>query len=282
MKRSLFVVFCLATMVYAGAAYAFDTMTDCRGLMCNVQETYSVVGQNATGCNADYSRTCYDCGAGKLMVYDCKSCISGYTHSNETLFVSQQTSVTVGQCKASGSGSGTQCTATNYYGSDYPKIKGCSSHRAQKFGGKIVSTCTKCETGWSLYDEEESVAGCSNKYTYQTCLKNIIIEDCDPDTCVSDSRWRQAGGDYVKKTNRNCSFGTCLEHTVYSCASGFYGTATATSQDCHMCPDVGGSRPLPGNSAPGDNTEITKCYAPNNRDATGSYSFDPKCYYTGQ
>lgn len=167
------------------------------------------------------------------------------------------------------------CETTNYYGSDYPEIKGCTSLKVQKFGSEIVSTCTKCETGWSLYDEEESVAGCSNKYTYQTCLKNIIIEDCDPDTCVSDSRWRQAGGDYVKKTNRNCSFGTCLEHTVYSCASGFYGTATATSQECHECPDG-------GTSEPGDNAEITKCYSTGGKDAAGDYKFEPDCYYTGQ
>ena len=280
MKRSLFVVFCLATMVYAGAAAGKDiigtvTPTDCRGLICNVQETYSVVGQGATGCNTGYTKTCYDCGNGKVMVYDCDSCISGYTHSNETLFVSQQTSVTVGQCKGSGSGSGTQCTATNYYGSDYPQIKGCSSIKAQKFGGKIVSTCTKCETGWSLYEEEESVAGCSNKYTYNTCMKNLIIDDCDPDNCKSDLVWKYAGGDSVKKTDRNCSFGTCLEHTVYSCADGYYGTSTATAEDCQLCPNA-------GRSTPGDNEKITKCYAPNGKDATGSYGFEPKCYYTGQ
>lgn len=50
MKRSLFVVFCLATMVYAGAAYAYDTVTDCAATACNVQNTYTVVGQSATGC----------------------------------------------------------------------------------------------------------------------------------------------------------------------------------------------------------------------------------------
>lgn len=276
MKRSLFVVvFCLATMVYAGAAYAFEPIADCRSLICNVNNTYTVVGQNATGCNTGYTKTCYECGNGKVMVYDCKSCISGYTHSTETFTLSQYTSVTVGQCKA-GSGTGTQCTATNYYGSDYPQIKGCSSHRAQKFGGKIVSTCTECEKGWSLYDEEESVAGCSNKYTYQTCLKNIIIEDCNPDNCQSDLGWRAvAGGNSVKKTNRECVFGHCKAVVVYSCASGYYGTANATSQNCHACPDG-------GTSEPGDNTVITKCFSTGGKDAAGDYKFEPDCYYTGQ
>lgn len=283
MKRSLFVVFCLATMVYAGAAYAFDTIADCRALICNVNNTYTLVGQGATGCNAGYTRTCYQCGNGNNpMVYDCDSCISGYTHSTETLSISTKTSVTVGQCKASGSGTGTYCTATNYYGSDYPEINGCSSIKAQKFGGKIVSTCTKCETGWTIGEQEESVAGCSNKYTYQTCFKNLIIEDCTPDNCQSDLGWRVAGNYSVKKTERTCVRNRCLEVTVYSCAGGYYGTATAELENCSMCPSTGGSKPIPGHSAAGNNEEITKCYAPNGRDATGSYGFDPKCYYTEQ
>ena len=39
MKRSLFVVFCLATMVYAGAAYAYDTVADCVAMACSVNAT---------------------------------------------------------------------------------------------------------------------------------------------------------------------------------------------------------------------------------------------------
>lgn len=283
MKRSLFVVFCLATMVYAGAAYAkgiIGTVTpvvDCREMVCNVQLTYPVVGQDATGCNAGYTRTCYQCGNGNnSMVYDCDSCKSGYTHSNETLYVSTKTSVTVGQCKAgSGSGTGAHCTATNYYGSDYPEIAGCASTKAQKFGGEIVSTCTKCETGWTIGEQEISVAGCSNKYTQQTCFKNLIIEDCNSDNCASDLRWSVAGGNSMKKTNRTCVRNRCVELTMYSCAGGYYGTATAELENCSMCPDFGWSMV-------GDNEEITKCYATSGSDATGHYGFDPKCYYTEQ
>lgn len=282
MKRSLFVVFCLATMGVCGAAYAYDTVADCREMICNVSLTYPVVGQDATGCMTGYTKTCYQCGNGNnSMVYDCDGCIVGYTHSTETLYVSQKTSVTVGQCKASGTGT-IYCIANDYSGSDYPEIAGCTSTKAQKFGGEIVSTCTKCEEKWTLGEQEISVAGCSNKYTQQVCLKNLIVDDCNSDNCVSDLRWKAAGSNSVKKVNRACVRGICRNFMVYSCAGGYYGTATATSEDCHMCPDVGGSRPLPGNSAAGDNKEITKCYAPNNRDATGSYSFDPKCYYTEQ
>ena len=79
----------------------------------------------------------------------------------------------------------------------------------------------------------------------------------------------------MKKTNRSCKFGRCVESTVYSCASGYYGTATATSQDCHACPDG-------GNSALVDNTEITKCYSTGGKDAAGDYTFTPDCYYSGQ
>lgn len=274
MKRSLFVVFCLATMVYAGAAYAYDTVTDCIAMACNVNATYTVVGQDATGCSR-YTSSCYSCN-GDWKIYDCKDCDSSYTHSTETLYVSQKTSVTVGQCtKSTGIGI---CSATNYYGSDYPQIKGCTSTKAQKFGGEIVSTCEKCDTGYRTFSHEISVDGCSNKYTYQTCSKDLIIpDDCDSSNCKDDLLWilPSAGANYMTKTNRSCWRGRCLETTVYSCTSGYYGTATATSQDCHACPSG-------GNSALGDNTEITKCYATSGKDATGDYKFESNCYYTGQ
>ena len=276
MKRSLFVVFCLATMVYAGAAYALDTIADCKEMMCLDEEDnptkYSVLGQNATGCNR-YTDTCYSCN-GSWKVYDCTDCKSGWTHSTETIKISQYTSKTVGQCRR---GMALYCTATDYSGTDYPEIKGCASTKAQKFGGEIVSTCEECDTGWLLVSRELSVDGCSNKYTYQTCSRNLIIDDCDPDNCKDDLLWSSpsAGANYVQKTNRSCWRGRCLETTVYSCTSGYYGTATATSQNCHACPDS-------GKSAPGDNTEITKCYSTGGKDAAGDYKFMPNCYYTGQ
>ena len=280
MKRSLFVVFCLATMVYAGTAYAaVVTPADCKEMMCpaatidNPTE-YSVLGQDATGCNR-YTDTCYSCN-GNWKVYDCTDCKSGWTHSTETIKISQYTSKTAGQCRKTGSGTST-CTATNYYGSDYPEIKGCTNTKAQKFGSEIVSTCTKCDTGWSLWEREMSVDGCSNKYTYNTCSKDLIIEDCNSDNCADDLLWSSpsAGANYVTKTNRSCNRGRCMELTVYSCKGGYYGTADAISKDCHACPSG-------GTSWPGNNTEITKCYSTGGKDATGDYKFMPNCYYTGQ
>lgn len=272
MKRSLFVVFCLATMVYVGAAYAANiTPQDCQQAVCLAGTTYTVVGQDATGCNR-YADTCYKCD-GYKKVYDCVDCKSGYTHSTETLQVSTYTSVTVGQCKKAG----TYCSTTNYSGSDYPLINGCASIKAQKFGTTIVSTCTKCETGWSLLEQKISVDGCSNTYTQSTCTRDIIIKDCDPLTCQSDLTWSSpsAGANYVTKTNRSCSSGRCLSIVLYSCASGYYGTADSLSQDCYACPNG-------GKSTPGDNTEITKCYSTGGKDAAGDYSFSPKCYYAEQ
>lgn len=274
MKRSLFVVFCLATMVYAGAAYAGTgtvTPADCIATAClGTNVSYGIIGQSATGCNR-YYEICYRCN-GDWKVYNCKDCKSGYTHSTETFNISQYTSETVGQCTKN---MGTYCTATSYYGSDYPKIKGCSRHQAQEFGSEIVSTCEECETGWNLLEREMSVDGCSNKYTYNTCSKNLIIDDCD--NCESDLFWilPSAGANFMTKADRNCFRGRCLEVVSYSCAYGYYGTAGATSQDCHACPSG-------GTSTPGDNTEITKCYSTNGKDATGDYKFEPICYYTGQ
>lgn len=173
MKRSLFVVFCLATMVYAGAAYAYESVKDCIATACNLQNTYTVVGQDATGCSR-YTSSCYSCN-GNWKIYDCKDCDSSYTHSTETLYVSQKTSVTAGQCTKN---TGVYCTATNDYGAgDYPQIKGCSRQKVQKFGGQLVSTCEECESGWLPREQEMSVDGCSNKYTYQTCSKDLIIPD---------------------------------------------------------------------------------------------------------
>ena len=271
MKRSLFVVFCLATMVYAGAAYAYDTVTDCIAMACNVNATYTVVGQDATGCSR-YTSSCYSCN-GDWKIYDCKDCISGYSHSTQTFNISQKTSVIAGQCTKS---TGTiYCIATDYSGTNYPEMKFCKRLKVEKFGGEIVSTCEECETGYRTFSQEISVDGCSNTYTQTTCTKDLVIEDCNSDNCKSDEYWLLAGSNYVQKTNRSCRFGRCKEVVVYSCASGYYGTATATSQDCHACPDG-------GKSAPGDNTEITKCYSTGGEDAAGDYAFTPDCYYTGQ
>lgn len=277
MKRSLFVVFCLATMVYAVAAYAADGFADCVEMQCPLKiegssETYSVLGQDATGCNR-YYKTCYECN-GNWKVYNCDSCKSGYTHSTETIKISQYTSKTVGQCTKN---MGLFCETTNYYGSDYPEIKGCTSTKAQKFGSEIVSTCEKCETGWFLREQEMSVDGCSNKYTYKTCRKGLIIDDCNSKNCSSDLLWSSpsAGANYVTKTNRSCNGNRCMAIEVYSCAGGYYGTASVLSQDCHACPDG-------GKSTPGDNTVITKCFSTGGKDAAGDYKFEPDCYYTGQ
>ncbi len=276
MKRSLFVVFCLATMVYAGAAYAAETMKDCmEDITCLAGETYTLVGQSATGCNMYYEK-CYRC-PDNLKFYDCTTCKSGYKHSTETLQLSKYTSVNVGQCKKTGTGSGTVCSITNYYGSDYPQIKGCASIKAQKFGGTIVSTCEQCNTGYSLVSNDISVDGCSNKYTQSTCTKKPVIIECDPLNCQSDLKWSSpsAGANYVTKTNRNCSGSRCLSVEVYSCASGYYGTANAVSQDCYACPNG-------GTSMPGINTEITDCYSTGGKDAVGDYVFTQKCYYAEQ
>lgn len=277
MKRSLFVVFCLATMVYAGAAYAADGFADCVETQCPLEiagssETYSVLGQDATGCNR-YYETCYNCN-GKWKVYNCDSCKSGYTHSTETIKISQYTSKTVGQCTKN---MGLFCETTNYYGSDYPQIKFCSRLKVQKFGSEIVSTCEECEMGYKLVSQEISVDGCSNKYTQQTCSKRVIIIDCNSKNCSSDLLWSSpsAGANYVTKTNRSCNGNRCMAIEVYSCASGYYGTANATSQNCHACPDG-------GTSEPGDNTVITKCFSTGGKDAAGDYKFEPDCYYTGQ
>ena len=275
MKRSLFVVFCLATMVYAGAAYAAETIKDCmEDITCLAGETYTLVGQSATGCNMYYEK-CYKC-PDNLKFYDCTTCKSGYTHSTETLQVSTYTSVTVGQCKSTSSG-GTYCSITNYTGSNYPTISNCASIKAQKFGTTIVSTCEKCNTGYNLVSQQISVDGCSNKYTQSTCRKKMEL-DCDPLQCVSDLRWSSpsAGANYVTKMNRSCdALKGCVSAPVYSCASGYYGTADALSQNCYACPKG-------GTSAPGDNTEITKCYSTGGKDAAGDYSFSPKCYYAEQ
>lgn len=64
-------------MVYAGAAYADNEFVDCIAAACNIQDTYTVVGQSAAGCGR-YYETCYECN-GKWKIYDCHACPDGGT-----------------------------------------------------------------------------------------------------------------------------------------------------------------------------------------------------------
>ena len=152
---------------------------------------------------------------------------------------------------------------------------GCSSVSLLGcLGGKAISTCTKCKSGYNIkhITATYSAGGCT--YEYDTCER--ACTGCS--NCASDSDWSAGNTGYQKKTTRTCSCNTCNEITTYRCAPGYYGTSTNGTSGCTICPTANS---MTGTSAAGS-TSQTSCYIPSdtsNNDSAGIFTFTENCYY---
>ncbi len=152
-------------------------------------------------------------------------------------------------------------------------------------GCSYIPSCKTCpsgyerqldETGWT-YDDV-----CYNpEYSETLAGMPIEIYRCVK-TCTNcnDSDWAAYGTGYERYFHRTCVDGTCVSTARYRCAAGYYGSSTSGTSGCTKCPSSGG---VAGQSEPGNNAVITKCYIPSGSkfsDSTGRWTYTGNCYYS--
>lgn len=157
-------------------------------------------------------------------------------------------------------------------------VSNCASVSTASFGGKKVLSCNGCKANFEKLQKNQSVDGCSNSYSYNTCVcaNNLA---CGVPSSVSH------GDGYVKTTTPTCNYKKMCETSVsYKCAPGYYGTANCKGTvglctGCEKCPDG-----LP-DSAGGNLTEKSSCYAPaggSYEDDSGFWEYSETCNYRDQ
>lgn len=109
---------------------------------------------------------------------------------------------------------------------------------------------------------------------------DIDDPDCDPCPTVSNI-WRVGGTGWqykISSYSQNRLTCECSPRYQVRCTMGYYGVnlttsiTVPTSANCTRCPD--------GGMSTAGSTKITDCYIASGSDSTGSFVYDPKCYYT--
>lgn len=272
--------FALAKFCPAAACPAGATIIDA---VSNLDTSCSVTDTTAWG--SECLRYCY-------------TCKSGYTKTAVTYANTEcSNSTTVYKCVSNSSGGddddddtggGSQvltCSASTYTsgicGTSFVNtISNCSSSTSYCFGAGAVKTCDTCMSGYSKSATTVSVTGCSNKFSYNTCVKETTSCTTDAD-CGTSTDWSSGIGGRQSKTTYTCGvFKTCQTSTSYRCAPGYYdengnGESISIIQlSCTACPSPG--------TSDGGTKNIYNCYVPSGvsiTDDTGTYEFTEDCSY---
>ena len=179
----------------------------------------------------------------------------------------------------------------------------CATSTTKCYGNSNtgVVSCTSCPSGYDLTQETKEIfpdglSGGSCTVTYGTCVEEATVDpdpDCDGtcDDCESTdwSAYTPEGATFIqvgyqRKVMAACNKVTCVCTKTYSyrCADGYYGSTLNGTSGCTMCPRPSGSSFLMGgaDSIAGNNRFITQCFVEEGSDTTGSYVYEPECYYT--
>ncbi len=128
-------------------------------------------------------------------------------------------------------------------------------------------TCTPSSSSTNITGGKRNTttySGCS------TCPATQYSCSCNTDYAVQNQGTSSCSCSVYCSAGKYYNNGAC---TV--CASGMYkGSAGNTS--CTTCPSSGKT----SGTAATSHDSITKCYLDTGSDGTGSYGFDPVCYYT--
>lgn len=168
--------------------------------------------------------------------------------------------------------------------------------------------CSSCVSGYKLEAHTFQPDGCSNSRTVYSCVKESSGGGTDPEpecdgTCDGCSvrphlSYENLTADpgYAMANPQVCNTETCMCEPTwhFSCADGYYGTASCNSftdlegnrncTGCTKCPTLDGVdafTQLFSFVAPGGSS-ITDCFIKANielNDSTGTYVFESKCNY---
>lgn len=120
--------------------------------------------------------------------------------------------------------------------------------------------------------DTDSISVCASGYygNGTTCTKCPANATCSGEgntTFTCKSGYCKSGNSCVAiPDNAYCSFGEI------KCKSGYYQTFWSVGDECSACPS-------PGTSSSGA-TSKTQCFVSGGTDATGTFQYEPKCYYS--
>lgn len=243
----------------------------CAGAKCNIEDDSDPI--NSVTC-ATYSDSCYN----GYRVRSCKTCRTGTSLSSTTISVPGcGTPVGYDDCVFSGGTDPDECEGLCLIGGSYTSVSSgtnCATSIGSCYGTQKLTSCTTCPTGYTLTTKSKITASCGT-VSYKTCVKDSSSCDGTCTNCVSSLRWSQLGDGVESRITKTCNTLTCncLSSTEYRCASGYYGTANGLTNNCVECPSS-------GLSMAGSNTSITSCFVTSGKDGTGTYDYEPFCYYS--
>ena len=185
----------------------------------------------------------------------------------------------------------------------------CAAETFSCLNKNCAWSCSSCESGYKLEAHTFQPDGCSNSKTVYSCVKESSGGGTDPEpdcdgTCdgcsvfPTFSPYENISTDpgYAMSTTSTCNTQTCNceNKTSFSCADGYYGTASCdlfalvgssrNCTGCTKCPTLGGADAFTqwfSIGAPGGSS-ITDCFIKANielNDSTGTYVFESRCNY---
>lgn len=216
--KKIYLVLYVAFVVVSGNAYAALCGAS-QSIRCSL-DAVAVTPTTITGCS-EIEQFCY----GNYLYKSCVSCQDGYL---------------LADAEGSGVGCGNmpyktcQATSLGEVCLDMPQtacmgnasmtgMDNCATITTRCFGSTRVNTCSECEEGYTLTDNEFSVDGCPNKYSRKVCGKNLSVEVCDGLQCPAGQ----------KLNTLTCKCENTLNDV--SCKSGWYQNPAGTR--CYACPE---------------------------------------------
>lgn len=269
--KQIIIAFAIAIPILAMTNTASSAKKVCPAAACGYESTSDPI--NDVRC-ATYSDSCYN----GYRVRTCKTCQTGMSLSSATTsVVGCINTVDYNDCVFSPV-EPDDCTGLCSIGTTYTTIGGTNcktSESAACYGTQKLLSCKTCPTNYTLTTKRVITDSCGTK-TFNTCVQDSSPCDGTCTNCTSDTRWSISRFDtgVESRTTKTCNTSTCkcLSSTEYRCTNGYYGTATAASNNCVECP---GS----GSSLAGSNDSITNCFVTSGKDGTGAYDYEPFCYY---
>lgn len=280
--------------------------TTCGTSACTVEQvTVNTVNCRLSAISSAYGNKCVStCGN------DASACYSGQKLVTKTISISGCGDVTYTDCETD-TDNDDDDNENNSSGDTKPEIGGllcqlsdgscdgsaatpmanCKTTQAKCFGGTTFTTCAECDSGYTEKTTFESIDGCSNSFTKNTCVMSCTTDDdCKSLDSIVDGK----NGIKTHTTGYCNTSKECAKKTLYTCMAGYSGSPLNALRGCTRCPAgyycPGGATKnscaentnTPTATSVAGSDDISDCYVPTSQqyqNEKGIYSFEENCYW---